>query len=318
MWESYPALHKHFFQSSLCTSRDAKHRSTFSGLHKILTSADFLLNLAVVADAVHEIGTLSESLQRDDVTLPRAYQLISRAIRAIEKLKDFPGRHRKEAEEAIECGLFKGVSMSSEDSRGQVKINLPQFYHNLSDNLHSRLYAQSSSNRSAMSTQSDEFLTLASQMDVLNPHKWPNNIDSPWPDGEEKLQNLCRRFSLNCHHILEGFRDYVDNGGSKIPEQLCPILRAINTLPVTSSDCERGFSTMNLIMSPLRNSLGITRLSSLMFIKLMGPPLQLWNPLPYVNRWLTAHRHADDTRSRRVDPTAQHNKRYADAWDFFK
>jgi len=39
---------------------------------------------------------------------------------------------------------------------------------------------------------------------------------------------------------------------------------AVETIPVTSADAERGFSTMNVISSSLRNRLGVLRVSNLL------------------------------------------------------
>ncbi|XP_063302262.1 E3 SUMO-protein ligase KIAA1586-like [Pelobates fuscus] len=317
VWESYPALHSHFLKASLSSAHNSKQKSVFSGLNKVLTSVDYLLNLAGVADAVQEMGLLSEALQRDDITLPRAYQLINRSVRAIEKMKDMPGKHLKEAMESLEKGNFKGVTINPESTKGQVRINLPQFYQSLVDNLRSRLFALTASNRPAASSQSGEFETLVSEIDILNSQRWPINVDSPWFEGEVKLEQLCKRFRLSYASICEGFRDYIDNGGAEIPENLKPVVTAVNSLPVTSGDCERGFSTMNLVMSPIRSGLGIERLSSLLFISLIGPPVHLWDPLPYVTKWLTTHRSADDAKSRKVHNLAQQGQRYSSLWDIF-
>uniref|UniRef100_A0A8C5MST2 DUF4371 domain-containing protein n=1 Tax=Leptobrachium leishanense TaxID=445787 RepID=A0A8C5MST2_9ANUR len=112
VWESYPALHSHLVKASTSSEHTTKQKSVFSGLNKVLTSEEYLLNLAGVADAVQEMGLLSEALQRDDITLPRAYQLINRSVRAIEKMKDMPGKHLKEAMESLEKGNFKGVTIN--------------------------------------------------------------------------------------------------------------------------------------------------------------------------------------------------------------
>jgi hypothetical protein len=46
---------------------------------------------------------------------------------------------------------------------------------------------------------------------------------------------------------------------------------------------------MNIICS-LRTRLSVNHLSSLMLISLTGPPLDQWDPLPYVKKWLAANR----------------------------
>jgi len=67
---------------------------------------------------------------------------------------------------------------------------------------------------------------------------------------------------------------------------------AVDTLPVSTAACERGFSRMNVICSALRTRLSIAHLSSLMFVGMEGPPMSSFNPTAYVKSWLAAGRHA--------------------------
>ena len=85
-----------------------------------------------------------------------------------------------------------------------------------------------------------------------------------------------------------------------IPADLQDVANAIRTIPVTSDDAERGFSTTNIIATPLRNRLSIPRLSNLLFVNLVGPPLTNFNPMLYVKKWLVNHRTASDNRSKKL------------------
>jgi len=69
-------------------------------------------------------------------------------------------------------------------------------------------------------------------------------------------------------------------------------LTAIHSLPISTAECERGFSGMNLICTPLRSTLTVCHMSSLLFVSIVGPPLNQWNPATYVNSWLVSGRHA--------------------------
>jgi len=70
-------------------------------------------------------------------------------------------------------------------------------------------------------------------------------------------------------------------------------------IPCSSSECERGFSNMNLILNDRRNRLLIENVSNLLFIKMHGPPLNIFNPENYVITWLQTHRSADDNQTRK-------------------
>ena len=62
-----------------------------------------------------------------------------------------------------------------------------------------------------------------------------------------------------------GFRDFIDSGGLHKPDDLAELQAAVETIPVTSADAERGLSNMNIIASPIQNRLSVERLSKLMF-----------------------------------------------------
>ena len=71
--------------------------------------------------------------------------------------------------------------------------------------------------------------------------------------------------------------------------------------PGSATDAERGFSTMNIICTPLRNKLLVPRISNLLLANLTGPPLKSSPPMPYVKKkWLLKHRAACDNQSRKV------------------
>ena len=71
--------------------------------------------------------------------------------------------------------------------------------------------------------------------------------------------------------MIRGFREKLMV--KTYPETLLPLIRAIHINPISSSECERGFSQMNLIITTTRASLMTKTDSSLLFIRLVGQPL---------------------------------------------
>ena len=51
-WQSFAALHRHFMCASKDTTRDSKERAVYSGLAQRLSRRQFLLNLALMFDAL--------------------------------------------------------------------------------------------------------------------------------------------------------------------------------------------------------------------------------------------------------------------------
>lgn len=83
---------------------------------------------------------------------------------------------------------------------------------------------------------------------------------------------LCDSLAMNYCSVKQGFRDYKENPNMAIKEGLLKLKHTVDTLAMSTAECERGFSVKNTIVSPLRNQLKIVIVSSLMFVKLVGPP----------------------------------------------
>jgi len=66
--------------------------------------------------------------------------------------------------------------------------------------------------------------------------------------GRLQLKKLCERFSIDFKTAQNGFRNVIDHGVSRMPDELVELKGAVETIPVTSADAERGFSTMNVLL----------------------------------------------------------------------
>jgi hypothetical protein len=110
--------------------------------------------------------------------------------------------------------------------------------------------------------------------------------------------------SVNCSSnfcqvtiVKSWFRDYLNQ--KIFPENLVDLNNALNTVQISSSECERGFSQMNLILSSTKASLSTTTVSALLFVRVVGPPLRHFSPTKYVVSWILRGRHsAVDTNSK--------------------
>jgi hypothetical protein len=84
--------------------------------------------------------------------------------------------------------------------------------------------------------------------------------------------------------MIPGFRTYLAE--NNFPEKLLVLKYALSTIPISSSECERGFSRMNLIVTPIRTSLPTKTISNMLFIRIVGPSLLNFSPIKYVGSWL--------------------------------
>ena len=300
VWKSYPALYHHCMYSD--SSKQSKHKSTYTGMANVLKSPQFVHSLAVLLDALESISKLSLALQSETCSLGEAYSKVKRAIRCLELQKEGElGEYYKEYEDCE--GSFKGVELS--DGRNQY-LNKSAFLQALIDNLNARLHNN-------VGIDNKEFQDLLQEADVLDHKKWPSGITSPWIEGERKLKTLCKRFSLDFSTLSDEFQDFVDSP-SIVPASMKMVKGIIQTLPVSSADYERGFSSMNAICTDLRNSLTVEHINSLMFISLVGPPVKQFKPEPYVKAWLKSHRSAEFFKNKKAE-TDKQQERYHPLWE---
>ena len=88
-------------------------------------------------------------------------------------------------------------------------------------------------------------------------------------------------FSPYTNDLKQEYRDFKDMKGAEVSgRNIRRLIGAIHTLLVSTAECERGFSKMNLICTPLRSCIRVEHMSSILFISIVGPPLREWNPLP--------------------------------------
>ena len=98
---------------------------------------------------------------------------------------------------------------------------------------------------------------------------------------------------------MRGFREYLTNGSEvcQLHLAIASFQNTVKLIPISSSEAERGFSQMNLIVTPTRASLATTTVSSLLFIPPVGP-LHKFNPANYITSWIVkGHHFTDDTNS---------------------
>lgn len=95
------------------------------------------------------------------------------------------------------------------------------------------------------------------------------------------MRELCDLLKIGFSGVKQSYRDYKENARVSTHESLLKLKYAV----VSGAECERGFSEMNTVVTPLRSQLKIENVSALMFIKMVGPPLSIWDPTKYVRKW---------------------------------
>ncbi|XP_060871359.1 E3 SUMO-protein ligase KIAA1586-like [Metopolophium dirhodum] len=201
-------------------------------------------------------------------TLMRAQSEINRTIRILESLKAEPGEKEKEIIEAIQKGINKGVNITMTKSGG---INRLQFLQNLVDRMRQRLFDDSKNK------------TMLEDIQVIDEVFKVATNDAK---GEDEVKRVSRTLGFSEFESVVDFRSR---------NVFSSFMKALNILPTSTADCERGFSDMNLTITDLRTRLNIENVSDLMFISINGPSVADFNPRPYIKIWLRDHRSAVST-----------------------
>lgn len=274
VWQSYSVLHQHFANKATDSSADGRERAKFAGFAKKLENPVFIRNLGLMHDALEELSDLSLALQRSDITLPVAHRLISRQVEVFHARRDSDSQYYREACESVENGKFKDVVVGAGTGK-EKEINRSQFYQSLADSMTARMLPESER-------------ALCSSLSVLTPNTWPSDLSPEY--GEQDLRIVCTTFMVAFSEVKIDYRTFKDSRGLSVSHKLQSLFNRVNTIPVSTAACERGFSCMNIVCGPLRSRLTVAHMSALMFISLTGPPLMLWKPMPYVKSWLALNR----------------------------
>ncbi|RXM28054.1 hypothetical protein EOD39_10086 [Acipenser ruthenus] len=122
-------------------------------------------------------------------------------------------------------------------------------------------------------------VSLFNKIKILIPSVWQR----PLPDfyGEDRVRELNICFS----GVKQEYRDFKEQPELHVQQILLKLTNAVDTLAVSNAECERGFSEINDIVTPLRKRLTIEHVSSQIFISLVGPPLNSWASTKYVKKW---------------------------------
>ncbi len=267
VWNNYPALARHFKIASEDASRNDTERKKFLALYKHLTNSGFLLDLACMKDILCELQGLSLKCQQRYITLVDASCHILQSIDILKAMKASGGKSTPKAEQRTSLGLFKDVQLVE----GTGKINRNQLYQSVIDNLTRRM------------PESD----LLQMLKPLDKRFWPQDRNALILYGENEVRALAKMLGEPAREVVEEFRNWKlqDRAPGRKLEKICTASRTY--LP-SSAECERGFSAVNDTDSKTRNRLRENSLSSLLFLDINGPPLESFDPKPFITSWIKA------------------------------
>lgn len=255
----------------------------------------------MMADALDELE-LSLFLQRRNIMIIEADKAVKTTIRVLDSMANDYDPRLSNVIADLNLKNFKGVPLHEANIK---TINVGQFYRSLANNLRDRMLTTRSShvkkNEKAHAENENPYNKYLEYLKTLDPKTWPRNDEREVniTYGEENIRSLCKLFTLDEKKIIRGFRHFKMDE-KEVPEDLKDLFKAVATIAISTSECERNFSSMNEILMPLRCSLSINTVAALLFINSVGPPLCQFKPENYIHSWLAKDHHlANDTSSRK-------------------
>jgi len=268
----FSALCNHFDQcGSADNERTKKEKTKYCGLAKKLKSRLLVSEACMLKDALRCLKNLSLYLQSNSANVIDAVHHINSARQKLLAMKDENGTSVGKFMDSFDADhSFKGVTITKKEGDEETFAKLKrQFFQALSDNLQQRF-------------PSGDFLQSAA---CLNPHTWPADPLQRALFGDKAVAQLCKGFDFTTS----------DAGlvivGALVGKNLTKLLNLLHVLPISSAECERGFSQMNLYHTKGRNRLLVSSVNNMLMVGINGPPLETWNAAKYVVSWLKAGHH---------------------------
>lgn len=235
----------------------------------------FISEIGLLKDLLRELKTLSLFFQSRFANITEAYARIHFTM-----VEDRKTQMEKVLENTIPKLRKRKILKVSHITCSDTKIkefeqHRLQFCQAIDDNLNYRF---------------EEAVDAVKMCEVLDERSWPRDEEERVAYGQSWRKvfvwmqtSYCLK--LDCER-LEDRRVIVS-------------LQALDCLPISTAEYERGFSDMNLARTKIRNALLISRVSSLLFIKINSAPLQFVDFAKYLQLWLRSG-HRSTTSQNRV------------------
>ncbi|CAB1330796.1 unnamed protein product, partial [Coregonus sp. 'balchen'] len=157
MTESYMKETEAVFRTAYHLAKKNRPFSDHESLIELQELNEFICDLGLMYDTLHELSLLSQELQSRSITLLGAEHLLKRSIRVIQSFKESPGEKYSEALEAKQTGEYRSIALKT---NAKLKsINPGQFLQSLVNNLEKRL-----------SFEDETIMDLS----ILDQSKWPS------------------------------------------------------------------------------------------------------------------------------------------------
>lgn len=264
MWSSLPAIVRHLVEQ---VHRNEGDVVELRNVIDRLTSKKFILSLGALLDITKIITITTEILQKPSMNIVDSNNMLEALARELVDLKTLPQKYIKAATEACEEGYFDGIRVHDGGEYRQLDHNA------LIDEIVKSILARID--------QPSKNTWLILSMSMLTTERL-RSYCMRGPElrhpkyGHHQYERIARHFKLDLPAIRFAF-EYIIGAGiwdeSRWPVAVKTVVQLNDIFSSTTAESERGFSEMNRVLTKDRTRLIARRLSSVMSVSLITPPV---------------------------------------------
>lgn len=257
-------------------------------LHKPVSTYKFLYVAHFLSDALKPLAILSKMYQTKDLNYADVEPQLTSTISSLESLK--------EKKDGSYISTFLSACPSEPDADGLYTFEFDG--HTIRDSTEQRRVAVSVCDQfitkmvaslNARFSDNEDGSVMRALSNLFNPSLSVSQVSEDLEivsdflgtvgvEGSRNELSLFVRFSREYGSVNQSVTDHLSCANLAIRrKEMYPAAaeaaERFLILPVSSADCERGFSKQNLIKTTLRNSLSNSCLDTLLVLSIDGPPL---------------------------------------------
>ena len=322
----YAAVLQHM-EHLASTSQKADIKGRAKYIAAAMKDIHFLAFCHFLVDLFSILETVSLRFQQNDLILPSAVSLLRETYAKVSLLpkRAAPGGWLESFEKLVKKGddkaLFQGVTVArsrqqkrgkeSSDLQSEMEVAVKLCKQGLQERFTNLLGASSEKPNKEKSTAS----SIVYDMLVFNVDAWPNDMDSLVDFGSDEVA-----------HLVTWFRPVLESGGCRVEavsreweslkvmvkthfqdmaysrlwstmltkdpyksdyENVLHLVVLLLVLPISSTQCERAFSTQYRIKSATRSCLETETIEDLIRISSQGPPMAEFVSSQAVELWFS-------------------------------
>ena len=241
------------------------------GMLRVIKTFKFIAVLCFLNDVLLILTRCSKVFQKDGIDIHQVLNMLTASVATVDDL-DHPAPTLQDLYTQCQtAGEFQGIPLQFSDAAvAGVTAIAKAFVMNLKTEINKRF-------------PPTVMQVLKDLGTILDPSHLPQAQDQIRGHGEEALERLLARYTkLNAEEARRQYKALLGNHREKSFKDMCKhIITQCNdlfpefstlahislTIPITSVPSERGFSSHNIIHTPLRSSLSVKAVDNKMRIK---------------------------------------------------